>query len=308
MDALPWRAEHAPSPEDLARALACQFPQLRGAPVRPLAEGWDNFTFEVGTQWVFRVPKRRDVELALARERAVLSRIADVVPIAVPRFRFIGWPSEHVPYCFVGYRKLSGEPLRQRARCIVQPRRAKERFARQMGAFLSRLHTLSCARLDLDLPVDQPAAIATDPLTHDGSLLMHLAAEDTALFQRVVEYIGRRSGGAPRCDAPVLVHGDLDPDQIIVDPRRARVAGVIDWGNARISAPAVDFASILGFGGRPLLQMVLRHYRGPPDAGALDWLSRRSLYLCLRSLSYGRLAGRPRDVAAALAGIRNSLC
>jgi aminoglycoside phosphotransferase (APT) family kinase protein len=42
--------------------------------------------------------------------------------------------------------------------------------------------------------------------------------------------------------ALVLVHGDLHPRHVLVDPRGA-VSGVVDWGDACRADPAVDLAS-----------------------------------------------------------------
>lgn len=44
--------------------------------------------------------------------------------------------------------------------------------------------------------------------------------------------------------APKLVHNDLWAEHILVDPRSGSVSGIIDWGDAVISDPAVDFASV----------------------------------------------------------------
>lgn len=40
-----------------------------------------------------------------------------------------------------------------------------------------------------------------------------------------------------------FLHGDFSPDNIIVDPATGRLVGVIDWGNAALGDPALDFMS-----------------------------------------------------------------
>ena len=42
---------------------------------------------------------------------------------------------------------------------------------------------------------------------------------------------------------PVLLHADLGPDHLLV--RDGRLAGVIDWGDARVGDPALDYAWLL---------------------------------------------------------------
>jgi aminoglycoside phosphotransferase (APT) family kinase protein len=51
--------------------------------------------------------------------------------------------------------------------------------------------------------------------------------------------------------APVLVHGDLGPENFLVDAAE-RVAGVLDWETAVGSLPAADFAGTALFGGAGL--------------------------------------------------------
>ena len=42
---------------------------------------------------------------------------------------------------------------------------------------------------------------------------------------------------------PVLLHADLGPEHLLV--RDGRLAGVIDWGDARLGDPALDYAWLL---------------------------------------------------------------
>src|SRR5262249_52882689 len=42
---------------------------------------------------------------------------------------------------------------------------------------------------------------------------------------------------------PALVHADLGPEHLLVES--GRLAGVIDWGDARIGDPALDYAWLL---------------------------------------------------------------
>jgi aminoglycoside phosphotransferase (APT) family kinase protein len=42
---------------------------------------------------------------------------------------------------------------------------------------------------------------------------------------------------------PTLIHGDLGPEHLRV--RNGRLVGVIDWGDARVGDPALDYAWLL---------------------------------------------------------------
>ncbi len=69
-----WAAECIVGAAQAAELIGAQFPGLRGAQVEPLATGWDNTVFLVGSGLVFRFPRRAVAVPGLQREMAVLPR------------------------------------------------------------------------------------------------------------------------------------------------------------------------------------------------------------------------------------------
>lgn len=43
---------------------------------------------------------------------------------------------------------------------------------------------------------------------------------------------------------PKFIHGDIDPRNILWSPETMSIAGIIDWGEARMGDPAFDYASL----------------------------------------------------------------
>jgi aminoglycoside phosphotransferase (APT) family kinase protein len=94
---------------------------------------------------------------------------------------------------------------------------------------------------------------------------------------------------------PPLVHGDLLPEHLLV--RDGRLAGVIDWGDARIGDPALDYTWFL---------------HGPfPHWDVGEDLRRRARFYHrlapFFSVHYGVLTGRPEYTERALATLRARL-
>jgi Phosphotransferase enzyme family len=116
-----------------------QFPDLAPVSVRHLGEGYDSTAFEVralGIQWVFRFPKRDEVEQQLLLEIRVLPVLAQQSPIPLPSFRFHGKPSATFPRNFGGYAKLAGVPG-----IGLDPATLPfKTLAPELGRFLSWLH------------------------------------------------------------------------------------------------------------------------------------------------------------------------
>jgi aminoglycoside phosphotransferase (APT) family kinase protein len=94
---------------------------------------------------------------------------------------------------------------------------------------------------------------------------------------------------------PALTHSDLGPTHLLV--RNGKLVGVIDWGDARVGDPALDYAWLLN---------------GPfSDWDVDDELRRRArIYHRLGpwfEVHYGDFTDQPQWVRSGLAGVRSRL-
>ena len=239
--------------------------------IREIDSGYDYEVAIVDDEWVFRFPRRRGVEEALEVELAILPTLAPALPVEVPRFEHV-WRD---PF-FVGYRLIRGEPL-------------VDEDGDGVRDFLDALHRFDPAALPLEQGdwVEAYRAQCADferlvfPIL-DGDL----RAQAEGLFAEVDSLVGFHS---------VLVHADLGPEHLLV--RDGRLAGVIDWGDARIGDPALDYAWLLngpfaGWDVDPELRRRARFYHrlGP-------WYETH----------YGLFTDQPAHVDRGLAGIRDRL-
>jgi len=104
----PWHAEHLVDVACLRRLLAVQFPALAEESISPLAEGWDNACFLVGTNLIFRLPRRAVGADLMDHENALLPTLAPRLPLPIPVPQHIGAPQGDYPWSFHGYRQLAG--------------------------------------------------------------------------------------------------------------------------------------------------------------------------------------------------------
>ena len=263
--------------------VAIQFPELEPITASYLGGGCDSVALLINETWVFRFPRTAEVEAQLAVESALLSRLAPLLPLDVPRFEFHGRPGAHFPRRFVGYRKISGTPA-----IGTDPGDLDPAEVERLGQFLARLH-------DTPLDLARACGVPDEPL---GRVLGEL--RDDAL--RALVEVRKAAPAAPydrwralledpprRPDAaPVLAHNDLAAEHVLLDPEARRVTGVIDWSDAAITAPEVDFAGFWHWGGEALATAMLRAYE---SAGAR---------LCVGALEMSRYLGACRgamDVA-----------
>lgn len=252
----------------VASLIRLQFPDLSPPTVAHLGEGCDSTAFEVNGQWVFRFPKRADVDHQLAIESRILPVLAEQSPLPIPVFCFHGQPSAIFPYHFVGYRKLPGVPAIQ----IDTRAMPFENWTLAMGRFLSWLHRfpvsdaagLGVPRQDVTALLDE---VRADALA-DFELLQDIA--EAAPLDEWHAYFER--GYQPQASAPlapVLVHCDLAAEHVLYDLTRQELTGVIDWSEIAISDPAVDLAGFFHWGGQPCIAAVLSAYVGTIDEDVL---------------------------------------
>ena len=184
--------------------------------IRWIDEGYDFEVAIVDDEWVFRFPRRAGVEAALELEIDLLPRLAPALPVPVPVF-------EHVlrEPLFVAYRMLRGTPL-------------VNEDGDGMRAFLDALHAFDASALQIE-PANWVEAYRDQCAEFERLVLPQLErslhAEARRLFDEVETLVGF---------SPALLHADLGPAHLLV--RDGRLAGVIDWGDARLGDPALDYA------------------------------------------------------------------
>ncbi len=246
--------------------IAASLPQFGHSRVEFLDEGYDFWVFEVDGVWVFRFPKRERSVSKLRRESDLLAELTDWVTLPIPRYEFFGGKARGRPR-FVGYRKLPGRPAH---RTESVDRRS---VARQLGIFLGELHAypIERARESGLTPIDDCIAVRRErALSELDGITVDLGI-DLAEVGRYLETDAPRSYQG----RPTLVHNDLWAEHVLLDSRSGRVCGVIDWGDAVLGDPALDFSFLYAWYGERWLSAILECYPLSADPG----LVLRSKYL-----------------------------
>lgn len=289
----------------VASIIRLQFPDVAPSRVAHLGEGCDSTAFEVNEQWVFRFPKRADVEQQLAIESCILPVLAKQSPLPIPAFCFQGQPSAAFPYHFVGYRKLPGVP----AIHLDTRTMPLEKWAPTMGRFLSWLHRfpvsdaarLGVPRQDVTALLEE---VRTDAL--DDFELLSQVTETAPLERWHAFFVAECPPSVPTLLPPVLVHRDLAAEHVLWDLTRQEVTGVIDWSEIAVSDRSVDLAGFFHWSGPSCMDAVLSAYEGPVDESVLD--RARFLAACkgVGDVAFGLEMGRPEYIHAGIRAL--TLC
>lgn len=174
--------------------------------------------------------------------------------------------------------------------------RRRERLAQQIAAFLRELHAIprTVAKRhgvrEMDLWPDRYQPLIANSLPHLGPAGRAWLEAEAANFEA--------AGGTS--DAPrVLTHGDIAGPHLLLDGD-ANLRGVIDFGDAMVADPALDFAGILNEFSWSFLERVLHHY-GDADPGALG---RARFYIDVVPIFQVEYGEHIRDGEERRAGIR----
>ena len=236
-----------------------------------IEDGWDFKVLILDDEWVVRWPRHRLAVEEIEKEVELLPALAPHLPVEVPRFEYVS----RDPWLAV-YPLIRGEPLTG-----ADPDGVR--------AFLDALHAID---------VDAVRAPRPDWL--------ETYREQADEFRRVVLPLlddAERSRGETLLAEvetltgfePALTHSDLGPEHMLC--RDGRLVGVIDWGDARIGDPAIDYAWLLNV---PF-----------PDWDVDDELRRRArVYHRLGpwfEVHYGDFTKQPGWVRSGLAGVRSRL-
>jgi aminoglycoside phosphotransferase (APT) family kinase protein len=303
-----WTAEVAVTPLLAAELIGEQFPDLAGQPAVVLETGWDNTAFAVGSEWLFRFPRREVAVPGVRREMAVLPLLAARLPLPIPGPRFAGQPSARYPWPFFGTRLLPGGELAGSGLSDGQRARA----AAAVGGFLRALHDPGLAALlaDAALPVD-PMGRASPPVRarRARQVLDRLADGGVWMPDGDVLRLLERAAGAGDAEQPgelVVSHGDLHVRHLLVGKDGA-ATGVIDWGDLCLADPAADLSiAYCGFAGEARAQL-LAAYGRPVGAGRELAARTCAVSLAASLLEYAADDGRAVLRAECLAGLRRAV-
>lgn len=218
---------------------------------------------EAQQSWILRLPRRPDVLPRANNEHRVLQLLQGKLPADLPDWQIFD-PS------LIAYPRLPGIPVANidmEKLCYVwnlDMENLPEAFCQSLGQTIATLHAQDTAA----------AAKAGLNVLQPEQLRGHLQGQ----MQRVKTAIGVADPVWDRWQAwlqddsywpgyTCLVHGDLQAAHILTD-ENGKVNGLLDWTEAEVSDPAIDFVALLAAFGEDFLKRVLIAYE---QAGGRVW-------------------------------------
>jgi aminoglycoside phosphotransferase (APT) family kinase protein len=241
------------------------------ASLREIDEGWDFKVLILRDEWVVRWPRHRLAVEEIEKEVELLPALAPLLPVAVPQFEYVS----REPW-LVAYRLIRGRSL-------------VDEDPDGVRAFLDALHGVDVEAIPAPRP-DWLEAYREQADEFRRVVLPLLDSDERAPGEALLAEVDTLTGFAP-----ALTHSDLGPSHLLVD--EGRLAGVIDWGDARIGDPALDYAWLLNvpFPGWEVDDELRRRARVYHRLG--PWFE----------VHYGVFTDQPEWVRSGLEGVRSRL-
>ena len=225
-----------PSPEVVAW-LMDQF-GIRTGEIQVLPAGEANHAWRLGDDLVLRIP-RNDGPLTndLRKERSVIP-IARAAGVSTPEIVAFEEGLDRTGRPVMVLRRVAGADLERAGLAETASRPIYREVGRQIG----RLHAATGSGFSAPPGIprddggDDPRSLL-EPLVVAGALDGETANWLRGRFDRLAPFV-------PDAPALVLTHGDVASRNILVDPASDAFRALVDWGDAAIADPAMDFAKL----------------------------------------------------------------
>lgn len=248
-------ASGSPSPfaAELLEALRRRLPAVDIAGAVRIDAGLQSTAYRIG-DWVIRVPRPVESARRMLERQASLHRVLAGRGLPVPCDADVLRGSDGLVIAGI-HRYLPGEP--------AAAARRTPRLARDLGAFLGRLHATPIAEVT-------PFCEVLDDLWRGRfeerwqRCRPHLPAAERAWLEGIIAAFL----AAPERSSAVrvLVHGDLAEEHVLVG-EDGGLAGVIDPSGPRIADPALEFGTLAERFGGHFTEAVLAAYPLPREPG-----------------------------------------
>lgn len=253
--------------------LAQQCPQWAQLPLKPITSfATSHAIFKLGNEQVVRLPRIESAAASIYKEYLWVPKLASclVTPISAPCFQ--GKPNENYPWPWLVSEWHEGyNPSFEEAE-------EYELLAQEVAHFLNQLHSIKLT--------------GHEPIARRGTHIAYLESSTRKAIQQLQDELELAPAVAlwekllhipPWPQAPIWVHGDLLPVNIIVHDNR--LGAIIDFADTGLGDPALDL--IIGWG---LLgsssRKVLRHSLEGLDASAWERSKAWALSIALIILPY----------------------
>lgn len=228
-----------------AQQIKKHYPDLEIETIILNQQGQYNDVLVINHAWVFRFAKVPVAARRLRQEVIILQNLQDRISLTIPNPIYCNIEKVAVGEAFMGYKMILGKPLWTEYFQNISDLEIRKGIAVQLSGFLNELHHIPVHEV---IPIELPWA---DTRMEWVSIYERIQAKLYAYMrpdarQQVSKHFEDfLDNPDPYKFEPVLRHGDFGASNILYDPWKLSVVGIIDFGGTALGDPAIDFAGLL---------------------------------------------------------------
>lgn len=212
-------------------------------------------------EWVLRIPRRKNLEDRIEQERKILDLAKKYLSVSVPDWKII-------ESNLIAYPLLENNPVITFDSATYEVTwnidQKENQYNLSLSQILCQLHdipTFEAVESGINLLTPQ---MVRQELLDNIELVKRELGINAKLENRWRKWIETDSFWA---DFSTFVHGDLYAGHILSDTK-GKISGIIDWSEAQVSDPAIDFAGHLAVFGEESLNNLIDLYA---ECGGRVW-------------------------------------
>lgn len=219
---------------DLLNLIKTNFPNISLDKYQFIDTWRDNFVIIVNNEIVFRIPRERETIEYIEKEKKMLDIVSSHIPeVQIPVQTIINWD-----YPFVSMPYLDGQIFSKNIFSTLSEQQ-KDKIAKDIANFLLKLHSIPKENFEkiwyktwwTDLWWIQSQQKIFQKLC--GSIL------EKEILQNVLDYI--KDLWNYNYPNKVITHGDIWGWNVFLNHQNDSVLWIIDFSDARIADPAIEF-------------------------------------------------------------------
>lgn len=258
----PWEIE-----KKMFETIRTHFPDISWELYEVFDNWWDNQVVMLDNHLIFRFPRNEQAKITQQKERYLLNLVKKYVDIAIPQYTFFSPDNSCVGYSAIRWLPMTIEIYNNLSDNI------KLKVQQQLANFLTQLHSIPIKELEKIGYIRQKGTSNEWSQNFQRDFIQTCWKYFTKKeIQIIVDYIQELQ--KLDFEYKVLTHSDVQEKNIFMDNELTHIAGIIDFSDARIADPALDFDTLLDYW-EDLVFNVYKNYQGRKDS---DLLKRAKFY------------------------------
>lgn len=219
-------------------------------------KGGESLIIEINGEWIFRFPENPLSKGNIKEKLNFLISFSRISPLKIPIPKYI-------ENNFIGYKKIVGKHPHP-ASIEKLSKKDKLKIAKQLGLFLKALHNFKSKEINFD--TGYLIMRENDYNACPKEIAKYLNEDERKSLEVKIKAIKNNPLNFKKPTS--IIHGDFYFNNIIWNPDKKVITGVIDWANVGLGTPSMDFIMLADFNkdsNNDFLRNILKYYGATGD-------------------------------------------